>query len=1097
MIRSFEVKLNAAHPELPLFEATAIVGAASTAFIKRVPASVGSWHISKVFVEATYPDGSVNTIEAKVGAEGVWTATLPACNTSGRVKSGFVIFANGVDELGEPVTGYLLGVADMAIYTRDLQIVPGPTGYVLKYFDVAPETPKKGDVAPIDNVIKMYDGTQWVSLGGASDYSELDNKPSINDVELDGNKTGAALGLLSLIGGTLTGGVDFTNKSYPFCINKLPPAYEANLANTPKLADIASKGFIGWFPGNGSYLVMSQYDLNGWPDMAWSDGEHEYGILIENRNTDGSVVLDYYNGTASQSYHLQPYGGDIAMQYYIALAFSASKDYAQGAIVYKDGFIYKALVPHRGAWNASHFELTTIGDAIAAATSEAEGKADPSLIGIPAFSTELTYTVGAKVVYSNAVWNCTTAVETAGAWTGTTNWTKLFDLATDAPASGGTSLITNGQIFAALAGTVSKAGDTMTGGLTVPNLTVGSRKANTTVGQYSSAQGFTVEASGVASHAEGRFATAKGIGAHAEGSGTANGDYSHAEGGGVAGNGVLGGSFCHAEGSNTSAQNFAEHAEGCLNASHRSSSTWGDSGNTLTSTGFGADTNRRNAKETMQDGKTYIYGIGGYDGTNPNTTGVKDLATAVNDKVDKTVPAAAGNIATLTATGGLADSGVDVATALRYALGATITASATLADRTMNKVEPLATNTEDIELSFPPTTSGKARDFLVLINNPTGNTGTITFTPPAGATIYGDGLEQTFAEGETWEVTITEIAKKQFLAKAVKMEASVVPPPYWGMYIEAEEDGVVVSATSRWISDLNGVAIESSTDANTWTTFASVASFSPVQGSVTLAHEGDRVYFRARAAGNTAVCTYYGGSKSGITFATSGKCGAHGNIMSLLNASNEDNVTLTANYSFYGLFQNCTSLTSAPDLPATTLTNGCYMSMFQGCTSLMKSPALPATTLTGSCYRSMFYGCTGMTKASEISATTMATGSCYSMFFGCTSLASAPALPATTLADNCYESMFSGCTALTAAPNLPATTTAAQSYRGMFYGCTSLASVSVAFTNWSPSGQYDFDEWLRNVASSGTFTCPSALGTNATIERGYSRCPNNWTVVNV
>lgn len=887
MIRSFEVNLNAAHPELPLFEATAIVGSASTAFIKRVPASVGSWHISKVFVEATYPDGSVNTIEAKVGAEGVWTATLPACNTSGRVKSGFVIFANGVDELGEPVTGYLLGVADMAIYTRDLEIVPGPTGYVMKYFDVAPEVAKKGDVAPVDGVIKLYDGTQWVSLGGASDYSELDNKPSINDVELDGNKTGAALGLLSLIGGTLTGGIDFTNKSYPFCINKLPAAYEANLANTPKLAEIASKGFIGWFPGNGSYLVMSQYDLNGWPDMAWSDGEHEYGILIENRNTDGSVLLEYYNGTAWQSYHLPPYGGDIAMQYYIALAFSENRDYAQGAIVYKDGFIYKALVPHRGAWNASHFEQTTIGDAISAATSEAEGKADPSLIGIPAFSTELTYTVGAKVVYSNAVWNCTTAVETAGTWTGATNWTKLFDLATNAPASGGTSLITNGQVFAALtglatksdatlndrytdwvcepstvdgdnifvaaagstgmwilmredhttgnqwaisdlqgnaqstslsftvepfgasslevvatrrlingyvlggqtskplaseaeadalrdevAGKVAKTGDTMTGGLTVPNFTVGARKANTTVGQYSSAQGFNVEASGEASHAEGRYATAKGIGAHAEGSGTANGDYSHAEGGGVAGNGVLGGSFCHAEGSNTSAQNFSEHAEGCLNASHRSSSTWGDSGNTLSSTGFGADSNRRNAKETMQDGKTYIYGIGGYDGTNPNTTGVKDLATAVNDKADKTVPAAAGNIATLTATGGLADGGVDVATALRYALGATITATATLADRTNNRVVPAADNTTNIVLSFPAAVTGKARDFLALITNTTGNTGSISFSTPSGATIYGDGLSTAIAEGETWLITITEVAANTFFAKATKMEVA-------------------------------------------------------------------------------------------------------------------------------------------------------------------------------------------------------------------------------------------------------------------------------------------------------------------------------------
>ena len=34
--------------------------------------------------------------------------------------------------------------------------------------------------------------------------------------------------------------------------------------------------------------------------------------------------------------------------------------------------------------------------------------------------------------------------------------------------------------------------------------------------------------------------------------------------------------------------------------------------------------------ETMQDGKTYIYGLGGYDGTNPTGAGVQDLATAIS-----------------------------------------------------------------------------------------------------------------------------------------------------------------------------------------------------------------------------------------------------------------------------------------------------------------------------------------------------------------------------------------------------------------------------------------------------------------------------------
>jgi hypothetical protein len=34
------------------------------------------------------------------------------------------------------------------------------------------------------------------------------------------------------------------------------------------------------------------------------------------------------------------------------------------------------------------------------------------------------------------------------------------------------------------------------------------------------------------------------------------------------------------------------------------------------------------------------------------------------------------------------------------------------------------------------------------------------------------------------------------------------------------------------------------------------------------------------------------------------------------------------------MFKYCTSLTAAPELPATTLTNSCYYAMFDGCSSL-------------------------------------------------------------------------------------------------------------------------------------------------------------------
>ena len=73
-----------------------------------------------------------------------------------------------------------------------------------------------------------------------------------------------------------------------------------------------------------------------------------------------------------------------------------------------------------------------------------------------------------------------------------------------------------------------------------------------------------------------------------------------------------------------------------------------------------------------------------------------------------------------------------------------------------------------------------------------------------------------------------------------------------------------------------------------------------------------------------------------------------GDIMSLID--NEHELTsIPRPYCFIRLFQGCTSLTTAPELPATTLAEDCYGYMFRNCTSLTAAPALPATTLTENC----------------------------------------------------------------------------------------------------------------------------------------------------
>ena len=217
-----------------------------------------------------------------------------------------------------------------------------------------------------------------------------------------------------------------------------------------------------------------------------------------------------------------------------------------------------------------------------------------------------------------------------------------------------------------------------------------------------------------------------------------------------------------------------------------------------------------------------------------------------------------------------------------------------------------------------------------------------------------------------------------------------------------------------------------------------------------------------------------------------------------LTSAPELPATTLADKCYYGMFWNCTSLTVAPELPATTLANECYRSMFYNCTNLTIAPKLPATTLAESCYRSMFYNCTNLTTAPELPATTLAEYCYLQMFNGCTSLTAAPKLPATTLFANCYYEMFSGCTSLTAAPELPAATLVNWCYNRMFYGCTNLSSITMLATN-IPANVGCLNDWVSGVASSGTFTKAASLiqgSETGQIPTGTSGIPEGWTVVN-
>ena len=200
-------------------------------------------------------------------------------------------------------------------------------------------------------------------------------------------------------------------------------------------------------------------------------------------------------------------------------------------------------------------------------------------------------------------------------------------------------------------------------------------------------------------------------------------------------------------------------------------------------------------------------------------------------------------------------------------------------------------------------------------------------------------------------------------------------------------------------------------------------------------------------------------------FKMEGKIEAWHNVMSLYRTNDFATYESVVQYAFYYLFKDCTSLTKAPILPATTLARNCYEYMFSGCQSLTKAPELPATTLADDCYSEMFSGCRSLTKA--------------------------PELPATTLTQYCYQYMFQKCQSLTKAPELPATTLAPYCYQCMFLGCQSLKEVRVSATTKATSA---LTNWLRDVSATGDFYC----NPNATIfPTGASGIPANWRRLNI
>ena len=148
---------------------------------------------------------------------------------------------------------------------------------------------------------------------------------------------------------------------------------------------------------------------------------------------------------------------------------------------------------------------------------------------------------------------------------------------------------------------------------------------------------------------------------------------------------------------------------------------------------------------------------------------------------------------------------------------------------------------------------------------------------------------------------------------------------------------------------------------------------------------------------------------------TSGTFEIGGDIRSLVDVTMGSSV-VPVQMCFRKLFDGCTGLISADRQLIsgfTTLTKQCYTEMFVGCTGLLNGVDMPSNVvLAEGCCHTMYDGCSSLTTAPELPATTLVYH-CYAwMFRNCTSLTTAPDLPAINATSDNYIHMFAGCTSL-------------------------------------------------------------------------------------
>lgn len=148
---------------------------------------------------------------------------------------------------------------------------------------------------------------------------------------------------------------------------------------------------------------------------------------------------------------------------------------------------------------------------------------------------------------------------------------------------------------------------------------------------------------------------------------------------------------------------------------------------------------------------------------------------------------------------------------------------------------------------------------------------------------------------------------------------------------------------------------------------------------------------------------------------------------------------------FQYMFQNCVSLTAAPDIKAKYLPKNACNNMFQNCTSLTDMPNILAEEITDGAINGMFEGCTSLVNTTQLHIKKI-----------------------NIITEQSLQNVFKDCTSLTSVPIWNENVNIIGDWIGtnMFYGCSSLVSAeNFNIRLYGENVSYYFAYWFNNCQS--------------------------------